>query len=91
MRTSEPGLPEKLLERVLCGSGLARRLDSDAGGDPPYSTPGGEKLITLIDRKAVRAANKALFWDLPPVRLMCQAATKLDAFAGNWSELVDEG
>ena len=24
-----------------------------------------EKLITLIDRKAVRAANKALFWDLP--------------------------
>jgi hypothetical protein len=50
-----------------------------------------EKLITLIDRKAVRAANKALFWDLPPVRLMCQAARKLeDAFAGNWSELVEE-
>lgn len=50
-----------------------------------------EKLITLIDRKAVRAANKALFWDLPPVRLMCQAARKLeDAFAGNWSELVSK-
>jgi hypothetical protein len=36
--------------------------------------------------------QQALFWDLPPVRLMCQAARKLeDAFAGNWSELVEEG
>ena len=50
-----------------------------------------ETLMRLIDRKAVRAANKALLWDLPPVRLMCQAARKLeDAFAGNWSELVEE-
>jgi len=36
-----------------------------------------QQLIRQLDRKAVQSSNKALFWDFPPIRWMCQALRKL--------------
>lgn len=59
-----------------------------------HNTPSEEQRPMLqqhLNRQAVNAANKALFWEAPSVTWMCQAVRTLeDNFSTNWSELLEE-
>ncbi|MGH4019482.1 MAG: DUF5995 family protein [Pseudonocardiaceae bacterium] len=70
------------------------RQEAWADGLALHNEPSRERrehLVGKLNDKAIHAINKALFWNVPPVRWMCKAVRELeDATGGSWSELVEK-